>query len=56
MKDYELLENIDARVWAVEFMERFRGNLEAIDEQLMISWFANAIMAGYDKARKDFTE
>lgn len=42
------LQTIDARVWAKEFCSRF-GN-ETVDEALMITWFANAIMRGYDAA------
>ncbi len=38
--------SFDARVWAKEFCRLFPGH----DEGLMISWFANAIMAGYDYA------
>jgi hypothetical protein len=42
-----LHETFDARVWAAEFVKRFGG-----DEELMIGWFANAIMAGYDIGRR----
>lgn len=44
----------DARLWAQEFMETFKKHAgqppEWLDEGLMIGWFANAIMAGYDNA------
>jgi hypothetical protein len=38
---------MDAAVWAAEFVKLNPG----ADEGLMLSWFANAIMAGYDTAR-----
>jgi len=41
----------DARVWAKAFCDRFPGH----DEGLMLGWFANAIMAGYDHAGFDST-
>ena len=39
------LSSFDARDWAQAFCERFPGH----DEGLMISWFANALMRGYDE-------
>lgn len=48
---------IDARDWAKEFMrlywEKNPKQFHYIDENLMIGWFANAIMAGYDKAKRE---
>jgi hypothetical protein len=49
MKDTELQGCFDATVWASEFCKRFPQN----DEGTMLGWFANAIMAGYDKGIKD---
>lgn len=49
MKETELIGCFDARVWASEFCKRFPNN----DEGTMLGWFANAIMAGYDKGIKD---
>lgn len=48
--------SFDAKVWAKEFMRIYnektlQKNHLWIDEELMIAWFANAIMAGYDNAR-----
>lgn len=40
--------SMDARVWAKEFMRLFNKKKFIIDEDLMIAWFACAIMAGYD--------
>ncbi|QZE11379.1 hypothetical protein SEA_JADA_9 [Streptomyces phage Jada] len=45
----------DARVWAEEFVSRIKDNPEiATDEGTMLGWFANAIMAGYDEARRKY--
>lgn len=44
----ELLSTIDARVWAEHFVTRCGG-----DKDLMVAWFANAIMTGYDRGRAD---
>jgi hypothetical protein len=46
----KLIGNCDAGVWAKEFVETVKKNPSiATDEGTMIGWFANAIMAGYDK-------
>lgn len=37
---------MDATVWADEFIRQFPD----MDRGMMITWFANAIMAGYDTA------
>jgi hypothetical protein len=44
--------DMDAQRWAKDFMERFGSWLSGtlIDESLMHSWFANAIMCGWDNA------
>lgn len=46
---------MDAKVWAKEFMDRYLGvghdPSMKIDEDTMLGWFANAIMAGYDTAQ-----
>ena len=55
MSDFNGVGIFDARVWAKEFMQEWRkhSNRDSwIDESLMISWFANAIMAGYDEAKR----
>ena len=41
----ELLGNMDAKIWAEEFKKQY----PIIDEEIMLGWFANAIMTGYDK-------
>lgn len=41
---------MDAAVWAAEYVKLNPG----ADEGLMLSWFANAIMAGYDTAQSRF--
>ena len=44
------LNTMDAAAWAKEFMHIFGKRLGEIDEGLMIGWFANAIMRGWDEA------
>lgn len=49
------LDTADAKLWAEEWMRLFGGDCnERIDEGLMIAWFANAIMKGYDTARNKY--
>lgn len=45
---YKRLQTMDASVWAKEFKKL---NPES-DEGLMLAWFANSIMCGYDIANK----
>jgi hypothetical protein len=40
----------DAKKWADEFERLFPG---VVDPELMLGWFANAIMTGYDKAKNE---
>jgi hypothetical protein len=53
MNDAEALEymGIDGKKWAEEFCKIARDKGHDLDEGWMIGWFANAIMAGYDKGR-----
>lgn len=49
----ELPHSFDAQVWAKEFVETIKNNPNiSIDEDLMRTWFANALMAGYNEAWK----
>jgi len=47
-------QSMDAKDWAKEFMRIYKynqvKNVEFIDEDFMLGWFANAIMAGFDEA------
>src|SRR5688572_2805807 len=43
------LPSFDAADWAAEFMRLFGDKRDKIDEGLMIGWFANALMRGYDE-------
>lgn len=43
------LDTMDAKLWAQEFMRLFGERRQEIDEGLMLAWFANAIMRGYDE-------
>lgn len=47
--------NTDARVWAREFMKIWQNEpIDILDEEMMVGWFANAIMTGYDVARQKY--
>lgn len=48
--------DMDAERWAAEFMEKFGDKKEQIDHGLMLAWFANAIMCGYDNAHWEIEE
>lgn len=48
MAEIPLNDNFDAQAWAKEFK---KINPEA-DESIMLGWFANAIMCGYDHASR----
>jgi len=51
--DRQLIGNTDAKIWAEEFVKLVKHNPSVpLDESCMLGWFANAIMAGYDKARE----
>lgn len=45
------LPSFDARDWAEAFMNVVTKNNITIDEAYMITWFANALMRGYDQPR-----
>lgn len=53
MEPDKLLSTMDAKVWTDEFMatKARLGNKE-FDHTMMLSWFANAIMAGFDAANR----
>lgn len=54
-----LTDTTDASIWAEEFCRIFVGqtvtttNEGAVDEGLMIAWFANAIETGRNAGRKE---
>lgn len=48
MNELKLLQTMDASIWAKEFMSIFGNRKQDIDEDLMLGWFANAIMTGHD--------
>ena len=61
--DYEnhkmhLNDNPDAREWAKEFIKTIQANNIPLvfDEDFMTTWFANAIMCGYDYAYKEMNK
>lgn len=48
----DMLQTTDAKIWAEVFVAHVKNNPEiATDEETMIGWFANAIMAGYDSVK-----
>ena len=50
----EILRSFDARDWARHFVAHVKAIPGlAEDEETMTGWFANAIMRGYDEARRD---
>lgn len=48
-----LIYEFDADKWAKEFMRIWGDRRDELDLDLMRSWFANAIMAGYDHAKRE---
>lgn len=39
---------MDGQLWAQEFLKMWGDKFEEVDEGLMIAWFANSIMSGWD--------
>ena len=49
-KDYNVLLSFDAQRWAAAFLDTLRNHPEIIiDHDLMVTWFANALMRGFDE-------
>lgn len=47
---FNIHASFDAREWSAYFMATLRENPEiVIDQDLMDTWFANALMRGYDE-------
>jgi len=52
-KGKALVGQFDARIWATEFNKMLVSkNIQPLDPGLLLGWFANAIMAGYDHRAK----
>ena len=47
----DVVGSMDAELWAKFFMQTYHQNPSILCEEVMMVWFANAIMSGYDKAR-----
>ncbi len=48
----DTLKSFDARVWAKDFCDIARKIGQPVpDEEWMVTWFANALMRGYDEHR-----
>lgn len=45
----DILKSFDARDWARHFMEHYRANPAIVEEECMTTWFACALMRGYDE-------
>lgn len=60
MTGEELCQTTDGKVWARQFMERFRGKTivnassddTTVDEDTIFGWFANAIETGREAGVK----
>lgn len=53
-KEKALPEAFDARVWAKAFVESAQKDKNLpFDYETMLTWFSNAIMAGYDFYRRE---
>lgn len=48
----DLHTSMDAKIWAKEFWRLFGNSKDRIDEELIFSWFSNAIMCGFDHANQ----
>ena len=47
-------ESFDSYAWADAFLAQMKLTPEiATDREVMMSWFANAIMRGYDQCKTD---
>ena len=54
MQPGEFLQAVgmDGKLWTDAFMEMWGNRLSKVDHGLMLGWFCNAIMAGYDEATR----
>lgn len=43
---------MDGKKWADAFMQLWGSRMTEVDHGLMLGWFCNAIMAGYDEATR----
>lgn len=49
-EDFDPFKSFDAQLWAASFLNTLREHPEIIiDHDLMVSWFANALMRGYEE-------
>jgi hypothetical protein len=55
MSDYDLSihTNPNAVAWAKFFMESLKKHGGEVDEEMMVGWFSNAMMAMHDHMRPD---
>jgi len=51
-ENFNVHQTFDGQLWAAYFLETLRQNPDIIiDHELMYTWFANALMRGYDESR-----
>lgn len=51
------MNSFDARDWAKQFVEHVKRIPSiATDEETMVSWFASALMRGYDEHQREVTD
>jgi len=51
-ENFDVLKSFDARHWAAAFMAITQAHPEiTVDYELMTTWFANALMRGFDEHR-----
>lgn len=51
-KKFDVHQSFDAQHWAAYFLQTLRENPDVtLDHDLMVCWFANALMKGYDEHR-----
>jgi hypothetical protein len=56
-REIRLANTMDPQVWVDEWMETIKTHPEIPqDPDTMLGWFANAIMVGYDQAKRESEE
>lgn len=53
--DVDLTQEFDARIWSKEWLKTIKDHPNIpTDEDCMISWFSNALMAGFDECNRRY--
>jgi hypothetical protein len=54
MTEHELVSTTDATIWVQEWLKTIKEHPGIpTDEDAMLGWFANAIMAGWDESKRN---